>query len=370
MSNSPITFGAISQEEFLSDYWQKKPLLIKQALPDFISPISPDELAGLSLEEDFESRLITGSTKDNRWSLTEGPFSEDTFTKLPEADWTLLVQGVDRFIPEVESLIDHFNFIPRWRLDDVMISYAATGGSVGPHFDLYDVFLLQGSGKRHWALSRQHCHLDNYLEGVPLRIMKQFTAEQHFEVEAGDILYIPPKVAHHGVSLSDDCTSLSFGYRSYSAKEMFEELIDEADNSYYQDPVWDRESCPARIPDSALKMANRISEISAIGFAEFVTKLDPLDQQILQQFEYQQQGVEFNSHADYRLHSACKIAYVEIDNKICVFINGSLLDDSGIDESDLITFCNRRDLTTGQSPTLSQRLFDLHFIQEVDAPIL
>ena len=362
-----IVFGTISQEEFLSDYWQKKPLLIKQALPGFITPISPDELAGLSLEEEFESRLVRGAIKDNRWSLAEGPFSEETFTKLPEADWTLLVQGVDRFIPEVETLIDHFNFIPRWRLDDVMISYAAKGGSVGPHFDLYDVFLLQGSGKRHWSLSRQHCHLDNYLEGVPLRIMKQFTAEQHFDVEAGDILYIPPKVAHHGVSLSDDCTSLSFGYRSYSASEMFEDLADEADGRYYQDPVWNTENCPAQIPDSALKMANKISEISAADFAEFVTKLDPLDQQILQQFEYQQQGVEFDAHAAYQLHPACKIAYVEVDSKVCVFINGALLDDSGVDEDSLTTFCNQRALTAEGSPTLSQRLFDLHLVQEVAA---
>ena len=362
-----IVFGTISQEEFLSDYWQKKPLLIKQALPGFISPISPDEVAGLSLEEEFESRLVRGAIKDNRWSLAEGPFSEETFTKLPEVDWTLLVQGVDRFIPEVESLIDHFNFIPRWRLDDVMISYAAKGGSVGPHFDLYDVFLLQGSGKRHWSLSRQHCHLDNYLEGVPLRIMKQFTVEQHFDVEAGDILYIPPKVAHHGVSLSDDCTSLSFGYRSYSASEMFEDLADEADGRYYQDPVWNTENCPAQIPDSALKMANKISEISAADFAEFVTKLDPLDQQILQQFEYQQQGVEFDAHVAYQLHPACKIAYVEVDSKVCVFINGALLDDSGVDEDSLTTFCNQRALTAEGSPTLSQRLFDLHLVQEVAA---
>lgn len=362
-----ITFGAISQEEFLSDYWQKKPLLIKQALPDFISPISPDELAGLSLEEEFESRLITGAISDNKWSLSEGPFSEETFANLPETDWTLLVQGVDRFIPEVESLIEYFNFIPRWRFDDVMISYAAKGGSVGPHFDLYDVFLLQGSGKRHWALSRQYCNLDNYLDGVPLRIMKQFTAEQHFDVEAGDVLYIPPKVAHHGVSLSDDCTSLSFGYRSYSAQEMFGDLADESGSSYYQDPVWNSESCPARIPDSALKMANKISEISAVDFSEFVTRLDPLDQQILQQFEYQQQGVEFDRDADYQLHPACKIAYVEIDGKICVFINGSLLNDRGVDEKSMINFCNRRVLTALESPTLSQRLFDLHLVQEVEA---
>ena len=117
-----IHFGAISVEEFLKDYWQKKPLLIRQALPDFISPISPDELAGLSLEEEFESRLVQGSVVDQQWSLTNGPFTEDTFSQLPEQDWTLLVQGVDRFVDEVHDLIQQFDFIPRWRFDDVMIS--------------------------------------------------------------------------------------------------------------------------------------------------------------------------------------------------------------------------------------------------------
>lgn len=357
-----ITFGAISQREFLTDYWQKKPLLIKQALPHFLSPLTPDELAGLSLEEEFESRLVTGSTKDNRWSLSEGPFTEETFAGLPETDWTLLVQGVDRFIPEVESLVAHFDFIPRWRFDDVMISYAATGGSVGPHFDHYDVFLLQGSGRRSWSLSRQHCELENYLEGVPLRIMKQFTAEQHFEVEAGDLLYIPPKVAHHGVSLSDDCTSLSFGYRSYSASEMFEALYGEADHRYYRDPVWHSADAPARIPDAAVERANSIAEISAIEFAQFVTKLDPLDQQILQQFEYEQQGEVFDPDADYQLHPACKIAYLEADHKVLVFINGMQLDDMDIDEERLINFCNQRVLVAEECPMLAQPLFERNLL--------
>ena len=185
-----IHFGKISEQEFLTDYWQKKPLLIKHALPNFISPISPDELAGLSLEEDFESRLITGSTTSRQWSLTQGPFSEATFETLPEKEWTLLVQGVDRQLDEIHDLIQHFDFIPRWRFDDVMISYAAQGGSVGPHFDYYDVFLLQGSGQRHWTLSSQFCTLDNYLEGVPLRIMDKFLPEQTLIAEPGDIFMI------------------------------------------------------------------------------------------------------------------------------------------------------------------------------------
>ncbi|CAC9537419.1 FIG002776: hypothetical protein [uncultured Gammaproteobacteria bacterium] len=360
-----IHFGQVSEQEFLANYWQKKPLLIKQALPDFISPISPDELAGLSLEEEFESRLITGSISNQQWSFTEGPFTEDSFSDLSENNWTLLVQGVDRFIPEIETLITHFDFIPRWRFDDVMISYAAKGGSVGPHFDFYDVFLLQGSGKRRWNLSTKNCRLDNYLKDVPLRIMNEFISEQVFDVEPGDILYLPPKVAHHGVSLSDDCTTLSFGYRSYSAKEMFESLPEHQTTSYYQDPIWDTQNNSALIPNSALKIANNIAEISASDFAKFVTKLDTLDRKILQQFEFQQQQLEFNVNANYQLFSVCKIAYIEINNQMKFFINGFSLDNHSVTQESLINFCNQRWLSASDNLTLAQRLFELDFVEEI-----
>ena len=359
-----IHFGKISEQEFLTDYWQKKPLLIKHALPNFISPISPDELAGLSLEEDFESRLITGSTTSRQWSLTQGPFSEATFETLPEKEWTLLVQGVDRQLDEIHDLIQHFDFIPRWRFDDVMISYAATGGSVGPHFDYYDVFLLQGSGRRRWELSSQFCTLGNYLKDVPLRIMDQFTPEQTLEVEPGDVLYIPPKIAHHGVSMSDDCTTLSFGYRSYSTQELFAHSQD-IKAGYYQDPIWKNQQTPGLIPNSAVQMANKIAAISATEFAEFVTKLDTLDVQILQQFEYAQQTVKFQSDAVYQLHPACKIAYLETDKKIQVFLNGSLINTQGLDSKDLIDFCNTRELQASSLPDLTQQLFNLHVLYEI-----
>ncbi|MDG2394714.1 cupin domain-containing protein [Candidatus Thioglobus sp.] len=360
-----IHFGKISQQEFLANYWQKKPLLIKQAIPNFISPIEPDDLAGLSLEEEFESRLITGAIDNQQWTLTNGPFSESDFLNLPEKDWTLLVQGVDRFIPEVEALINHFDFIPRWRFDDVMISYATQGGSVGPHFDFYDVFLLQGSGRRRWQLSSNNCNIDNYLENVPLRIMNQFTPDQEFDVEPGDVLYVPPKVAHHGMSLSDDCTTLSFGYRSYSAKEMFNATPIDQENNYYLDPVWNACDAPAFIPDSAIQMANRTSEINALDFSKFVTKLDTLDQKILQQFEYEQLELIFNPNATYQLHAVCKIAYTEINNATHYFLNGNLLDVGGIDDNCLKDLCNLRNLSAASNLDLSKLLFDLHLVQEI-----
>lgn len=359
-----IKFGTISEQEFLADYWQKKPLLIKQAFPNFISPISAEELAGLSLEEEFESRLITGSINQQQWSLSQGPFTDDTFETLPEKDWTLLVQGVDRQLDEVHDLIKHFDFIPRWRFDDVMISYAAPGGSVGPHFDYYDVFLLQGSGRRRWELSSQFCTLDNYLKDVPLRIMDQFTPEQTLEVEPGDVLYIPPKIAHHGVSMSDDCTTLSFGYRSYSTQELFKNSQD-VKAGYYQDPIWQNQQTPALIPNSAVQMANKIAVIGATEFAEFVTKLDTLDVQILQQFEYAQQAVKFEADTVYQLHPACKIAYLKIDGNIQVFLNGLLINTQGFDSQDLMDFCNMRELQTSSLPDLTRQLFNLHVLYEI-----
>ncbi len=364
--NFMIHFGRISEQKFLTNYWQKKPLLIKQALPDFISPISPDELAGLSLEEDFESRLITGSIDDEQWTLTNGPFLENDFAKLPENNWTLLVQGVDRFISEVYYLIDHFNFIPRWRFDDVMISYAAKGGSVGPHFDYYDVFLLQGSGRRCWELSSQFCTLDNYLKDTPLRIMDQFIPEQIFEVEPGDILYIPPKIAHHGVSLDDQCTTLSFGYRSYSVAEMFDDSDLEDATNYYQDPTWTNQDTPALITNSAIKKANEIAPINAINFAKFVTKLDTLDQQILQNIQFNDQDECFNANLNYELYPVCKIAYLFEDQQLLVFINGEMFNHQVEQTKDLITFCNTRKLLNNQT-TFTKTLFELGFIQPMSA---
>ena len=153
--------GGLTAREFMRDYWQKKPLLIRQAIPDFESPIDADELAGLALEEEVESRLVI-EHGERPWELRRGPFAEDEFSKLPEREWTLLVQAVDQFVPEVSELLENFRFLPSWRVDDVMISFAAPGGSVGPHFDNYDVFLLQGHGKRtgksaRCATPKAHC---------------------------------------------------------------------------------------------------------------------------------------------------------------------------------------------------------------------
>lgn len=227
---------------FFNQNWGRTPCVIRNALPAGFDGITPEELAGLSLEDNVESRIVIQHGPQD-YELRRGPFTEADYAALPERNWTLLVQGVDRIVPAVQKLLTAFDFIPYWRLDDVMISYAVTGGNVGPHYDHYHVFLYQMAGHRRWTLTSQHCTEDNYLESVPLRLMKDFPVELEYEVGPGDVLYIPPLWGHHGVALDDACMTASIGYRSLRAKEIMEALADwlaehPAGNSLFHDPSW------------------------------------------------------------------------------------------------------------------------------------
>jgi len=216
--------GGITAREFMRDYWQKKPLLVRQAIPGFESPISPDELAGLALEEEIESRLVI-EHGERPWELRRGPFAEDAFAELPERDWTLLVQAVDQFVPEVAELLEAFKFLPKWRIDDVMVSFAAPGGGVGPHFDNYDVFLLQGFGSRRWQIG-QMCDSDSpTLQHADLKILAEFVKTEEWVLEPGDMLYLPPLLAHCGTA-EDDCMTYSVGFRAPSAAEVLTHFTD------------------------------------------------------------------------------------------------------------------------------------------------
>ncbi|WP_296270648.1 cupin domain-containing protein [Pseudomonas sp. UBA6323] len=216
--------GGLTAREFLRDYWQKKPLLVRQAIPDFEGPISPDELAGLALEEEVESRLVI-EHGERPWELQRGPFNEDTFQDLPERDWTLLVQAVDQFVPEVAELLEDFKFLPKWRIDDLMISFAAPGGGVGPHFDNYDVFLLQAHGHRRWQIG-QMCDADSpLLPHADLKILAEFEPTDEWVLEPGDMLYLPPCLAHNGIA-EDDCMTYSVGFRAPSAAEVLTHFTD------------------------------------------------------------------------------------------------------------------------------------------------
>ncbi|MHA6493043.1 ribosomal protein uL16 3-hydroxylase [Pseudomonas borbori] len=247
--------GGLTAREFMRDYWQKKPLLVRQAIPGFESPISPDELAGLALEEEIESRLVI-EHGERPWELRRGPFAEDAFSQLPARDWTLLVQAVDQFVPEVAELLEEFKFLPKWRIDDVMISFAAPGGGVGPHFDNYDVFLLQGFGKRRWQVG-QMCNSDSpMLEHADLKILAEFVKTEEWVLEPGDMLYLPPLLAHCGTA-EDDCMTYSVGFRAPSAAEVLTHFTDFLgqflpDEERYSDADAQPTSDPTQIQRDAL----------------------------------------------------------------------------------------------------------------------
>ncbi|MCA1978507.1 MAG: cupin domain-containing protein [Thiobacillus sp.] len=207
--------GGITPTRFLREYWHKKPLLIRNAIPGFTGLLSPAEMQALARRDDVESRLIQGS--GTRWRLDHGPFRPADFKRLPKTAWTLLVQSVNHHLPAADALLKRFDFIPHARLDDLMVSYAAPGGSVGPHFDSYDVFLLQGEGHRRWQISTQN-DLD-LLPDAPLRILRRFAPEDEWVLGPGDMLYLPPHVAHFGVA-EDDCMTYSIGFRAPTAEEL------------------------------------------------------------------------------------------------------------------------------------------------------
>jgi 50S ribosomal protein L16 3-hydroxylase len=212
-----VITGTLSPAAFLKRYWQRRPLLIKGAFPAFEDPVSPEELAGLACEADVDARLVF--TKKKTWELRSGPFEERDFTSLPDKDWTLLVQAVDQWVPEVRDLLKSVAFIPNWRVDDVMISYATPNGGVGPHFDYYDVFLVQGRGSRIWKTG-QHCGERDLLRtGSGLKLLKEFHTEHEWLLEPGDVLYVPPGIAHWGTS-RDNSLCYSLGFRAPSLGDM------------------------------------------------------------------------------------------------------------------------------------------------------
>lgn len=261
MSDSP--FGDISIEEFLRDYWQKKPLLVRNAFPDIEAPVGADELAGLSLEADVESRLVVQSPDGADWDIKHGPFDEETFANLPETHWTLLVQAVDSWVPEASDIVEQFRFIPNWRYDDLMVSFASQGGGVGPHYDNYDVFLIQTQGQRRWEVGGFFDQNSPRRPNTPVMIMTEWEPEYNWVLEPGDMLYIPPQVGHNGIGESDDCMTYSVGFRAPSHAEImrsFTDFIGEklTSESRYTDPDLTLQDNPGEIPTKALEKVRDI----------------------------------------------------------------------------------------------------------------
>jgi len=217
----------MTPERFLRSYWQKHPLLVRQAFAGFSGPLAPDDLAGLACEPMAFSRLVVFERAGDAWDVRNGPFEETDFASLPERDWTLLVQDCDKLIGEVEELLAPFRFVPEWRIDDVMVSYAVPGGSVGAHVDQYDVFLLQGVGTRRWQISTDPDASLDFRADAALKILASFAPTHDWVLEPGDMLYLPPRVPHHGVA-QQACMTWSIGMRAPAVGEL---LVDFAEQT-------------------------------------------------------------------------------------------------------------------------------------------
>ncbi len=278
---------------FLRDYWQKQPLLIRNAFADFSAPgftppIAPEDLAGLACEDFALSRIVNYDRALDRWTLRQGPFAEDEFPGMPHQDWTLLVQDVDKWDADVAALLDAFAFLPRWRIDDVMVSFAAPGGSVGAHVDQYDVFLLQAKGHRRWqidaslALGNAAPSLE-FRQDVELKLLREFHPTHDWILGPGDMLYLPPGVPHHGVA-EDACLTYSIGMRAPSAAELLGDFVDtlaaDADEALrYRDPDLQPASDPSEIDAAAMTRAIealnllRMNDPERLGdwFGRFIT---------------------------------------------------------------------------------------------------
>jgi len=253
--------GGLSPAQFMKRHWQKQPLLVRQALPGVQPPIDRAGLARLAASDEVESRLVSRQEGD-RWTLRQGPIAKLPAWSKPQ--WTLLVQGLDLHVEAAHQLLSQFRFVPEARLDDLMLSYASDGGGVGPHFDSYDVFLIQVSGKRHWHIGRQGVATTGELrDDVPLKVLADFAPEQDFVLEPGDMLYLPPGWAHDGVAVGGDCMTASVGFRSPRRGELANELLvrltddEEAPRGdrMYADPRQPATSEPGRIPQALTAFA-------------------------------------------------------------------------------------------------------------------
>jgi 50S ribosomal protein L16 3-hydroxylase len=239
--------GGLTAEQFLAEYWQKKPLLVRNALPGFTGLLTRDELLDLSCRDDVESRFVSQA---GGWTIGHGPFSRAALRRKAKP-WTVLIQGLNMLLPQADEMMRRFSFIPYARLDDLMVSYANDGGGVGPHFDSYDVFLLQGMGKRRWRIGNQTDQ--TLIDGLPIRILKDFRPVHDWIVEPGDLLYLPPEWAHDGIAVGE-CMTYSVGFRAAPTQDLAEQFL-----MFLQDRV----NLPDRYRDPDHKLQKHPAKIGA-----------------------------------------------------------------------------------------------------------
>ena len=333
-----MMFPGFDIDTFLRDHWQKKPLLIRNPWGHWVNPLEPDELAGLACEPEIESRLIV-KTADN-WAVEHGPFAEERFNRLGREPWTLLVQAVDHYIPAVAELIEPFRFIPDWRIDDVMVSYATDHGGVGAHFDQYDVFLIQGLGRRRWQVG-QLCNNDSaLLPHDDLRLLAHFDPTDEWVLEPGDMLYVPPGIAHNGVAMTDDCMTYSIGFRAPSSEELIGHWVDDllaeavADDRY-ADPLLARQPNPGEIRPEALAslhamVMEKLSDPAAFArwFGQYNSgrKYPEIDWSPENAADPRYVAEMLRNGALLHRNPASRFSFIRQDNRLLLFVDGNCWD--------------------------------------------
>ncbi len=356
--------GGLSPQQFMKRHWQKKPLLVRQAVPGFKPLLSRAELFALAANEDAQTRLVIQQPgKKPGWQLRHGPFERRALPPLNRPGWTILVQGVDLHHDGAHALMNQFRFVPDARLDDLMISYATNGGGVGPHLDSYDVFLLQAHGQRRWRIGRQK---DTTLQpDVPLKILTRFVPEQEYVLDPGDMLYLPPGYAHDGIA-QGECMTYSIGFRIPNkgelARELLQRLAEEAEDevgvALYRDPKQSAVEEPAQIPAQMLEFAQRALRDAlkdpcafARGLGEYMTEPKP------NVWFEAGDGAAESSLADRGLRLDRRTRMMFDDHH--VFINGESYRASGRDAAVMRELANTRALDQKQTQKLSAQALQL-----------
>lgn len=353
----------ITPEQFLADYWQKKPLLIKQGLPQLIDMFEPEDILGLSVDESATARLLTQHKTESgdQWQLQQSPLSEDMFNQLPE-HWTVLVQNLEQWSPELGEMWNAFNFIPQWQRDDIMVSYAPKGGSVGKHYDEYDVFLAQGYGHRRWQLGKYCTEKTEFIENQPIRIFDDMGEIIFDEVlEPGDVLYVPPKLSHYGVA-QDDCLTFSFGFRRPNLMQVLDSMVDAATTnaSLFVPLILDQPlQSPGKLEQTSIDQikqqlmhlltSNQGDELISQAVAEVVSKRqydllipeDKIDEDQLQQ--------ALSEGAKLRTDYSTRLIYTDVNEQLIIYANGQPLEDITDNEAKLL-----QQLADGKSLNLNE----------------
>jgi 50S ribosomal protein L16 3-hydroxylase len=335
MANNPLPLlGGLTPDDFLREYWQKKPFLIRNAIHDFSSSITVDDLFKLAADESIESRLVFEKDGEYPWQVMHGPLENIDTLALPETHWSLLVQTVDQHLKSMTLLLSRFNFIPNWRVDDLMISYAPEGGSVGPHLDSYDVFLLQAQGSRRWLINTEKYNDKDFIPDLDLRIIDNFNATQEWILEPGDMLYLPPGIAHHGIAMNE-CMTYSIGFRAPDQNELLtyfiEDRLENITSTIYSDPDLETQVHPGEIHHDNLVQLRALmkapfseeNELN-IWIGSYLTRAPDATFEDIDELELKPGEVKLllEQAGEFTKNPAYRTAFINHADKFILFVNG------------------------------------------------